>query len=245
MTPEAIQRYARHLVLKEIGGPGQQSLFGSRVAIVGVGGLGGPAGLYLAAAGVGQLSLIDDDHVDLSNLQRQIQFGDTDIGQSKTGVMANRLKGLNPTIEITQHTTRLMPENATNLLADHDLILDGTDSFDTRFCVNKAALALATPLISGALGRWDGQVCAFTSDEKSPCYQCLVPSTPPDAETCASVGVVGALAGLVGSMMAMEAIKILTGAGKPLLGRLWIYDGLRADSRTVKLQRDPDCPACG
>lgn len=245
MTPENINRYARHLVLKEIGGPGQQALLQAKVAIVGAGGLGGPAGLYLAAAGIGHITLIDDDAVDVSNLQRQIQFSDRDVGAPKTQAMTQRLAGMNPDIRVTCEAERLDAGNARRLLAGHDLVLDGTDSFETRFLVNETALDLEIALISGAIGRFDGQVSLFSSDGISPCYQCLVPVKPQGIESCSEIGVIGALAGVVGSMMALEAIKHITGAGETLAGRLWVFDGLHGESRTVKLARDPDCPACG
>jgi len=245
MTPASIERYARHLVLKEIGGPGQQALLSAKVAIVGAGGLGGPVGLYLAAAGVGQITIIDDDVVETSNLQRQVQFVQADIGMNKALVMADRLADLNPDIAAKAMPERLTEENAQALLGGHDIVIDGVDSFETRFTLNAACLALGIPLVSGALGRFNGQVSAFKSDGIDPCYRCLVPDIPPDAETCAAVGVVGALAGIVGSVMTLEVVKIITGAGQPLFGRLWLYDGLKADSRTITLPRDPDCAACG
>lgn len=244
MTPDFIKRYARHLVLKEIGGPGQQALLSSKIAIVGAGGLGGPAGLYLAAAGVGYISIIDDDVVEASNLQRQVQFVTTDIGMEKATVMADTLDDLNPDITAKAHIGRLTAQNAQDLLVGHDIILDGVDDFASRYAINDAALALGIPLVSGALGRFDGQVSAFRSDRKGPCYRCLVPDIPPDAETCAQVGVVGALAGIMGSMMALETIKLITGAGEPLCGKVWIFDGLRAQARTISLPRDPACKAC-
>jgi len=244
LTGEAIQRYARHLVLKEIGGPGQQSLLDSRVVIIGAGGLGGPAGLYLAAAGAGHITIIDDDVVEQSNLQRQGQFVTTDIGMEKAKVMADTLDDLNSDVQAKGLMTRLTHRNAKSLLEGFDIIIDGVDSFETRFAINDAALALNIPLVSGALGRFNGQVSVFPSDGTGPCYRCLVPDIPPDAETCSAVGVVGALAGVIGSMMALEAIKIITGAGEPLSGRLWVFDGLQGESRTVKLGRDPACPAC-
>ncbi|GLQ24930.1 thiamine biosynthesis protein ThiF [Algimonas ampicilliniresistens] len=243
MMPDQIERYARHLVLKEIGGSGQNALLTARIAIVGAGGLGGPAALYLAAAGIGQITLIDDDTISLSNLQRQIQFETKDVGQRKVDVLAQRLQTLNPDTAVRPRHVRLTEETAQPLLCDHDLILDGTDSFATRFMVNDAALALNTPLISGAVGRFDAQVGLF--GRPGPCYRCLVPDLPPQEERCAEVGVVGALTGIVGSVMAMEAIKHITAAGDTLSGRLWIYDGLTAKSRTVTLPRDPDCPVCG
>lgn len=244
MTPDSIERYARHLVLKEIGGPGQQALLSAKAAIVGAGGLGGPAGLYLAAAGVGQITIIDDDSVEASNLQRQVQFVHTDVGMGKALVMAGTLEDLNPDIKSIAVNARLTADNAKTLLMGYDIVIDGVDSFETRFAINDACLALNIPLVSGALGRFNGQVSAFKNDGESACYRCLVPDIPPDAETCAAVGVVGALAGIVGSVMALEVIKIITGAGEPLFGRLWLYDGLKADSRTVTLPKDPECGAC-
>ncbi|NNE59041.1 MAG: HesA/MoeB/ThiF family protein [Hellea sp.] len=244
MTPDALKRYARHLVLKEIGGSGQRALLEAKIAIVGAGGLGGPAGLYLAAAGVGHIKIIDDDAVELSNLQRQIQYANRDIGREKSGAMASTLRAINPDIQITARQIRLTEENAEDLLSGHDVILDGTDNFKTRFLINKAALQLGIPLISGALGRFDGQVGIFGAGPDQPCYQCLVPQIPPNAETCSEVGIVGALAGIVGSMMALESVKLITGAGMSLSGKLWIFDGLSSESRTVLLPKDPDCPAC-
>ena len=241
-TEAEVARYARHLVLREIGGPGQQALAHASVAIVGAGGLGAPAALYLAAAGVGRLKLIDPDIVDVSNLQRQVLFAPADVGESKVEVAARRLAALNPHVAIEPAPARLGAANARDLLAGCDLVLDGTDDFATRFAVNDACLALATPLVSGAIGRWTGQVGVFAG---RPCYRCLVPEIPPDAETCAAVGVIGALAGVIGSMMALEAIKLITGAGEPLAGRLLIYDALSAETRTVRLTADPECPACG
>lgn len=244
MTPDYVNRYARHLVLKEIGGAGQQALLSSKVAIVGAGGLGGPVGLYLAAAGIGNITIIDDDVVEASNLQRQVQFGTESLGHEKTASMADRLEGLNPDVKVKTQTARLSAENARNLLEGHDIIIDGVDDFITRFTINDAALALKTPLVSGALGRFEGQVSAFKSDRNSPCYRCFVPQIPPDAQTCSQVGVVGALAGIIGSMMALEVIKIITSAGEPLYGKIWLFDGLKGDSRTITLPQDPNCGSC-
>ena len=244
MTPDYVKRYARHLVLKEIGGAGQQALLAAKVAIVGAGGLGGPAGLYLAAAGVGQITIIDDDVIEASNLQRQVQFVTTDIGMEKATVMADTLDDLNPDVQTKGHIGRLTHRNAKELLTGFDIILDGVDDFETRFAINDAALALGIPLVSGALGRFDGHVSAFLSDKQSPCYRCFVPQSPPDAETCSQVGVVGALAGIIGSMMALEVIKLITGAGEPLIGKVWLFDGLKGESRTITLPQDPKCEAC-
>ncbi len=240
-TDDEVERYARHLVLAEIGGPGQQKLKAARVLIVGAGGVGGPAALYLAAAGVGALGLIDPDTVALSNLQRQILFTSEDIDRSKVQAGADRLTALNPNVLIETHPEPLTPVNAEALVSRYDLVLDGTDDFATRFAVNAACVANRTPLVSGALGRWSGQVGVFTGQ---PCYQCLVPEIPPDAETCSRVGVVGALAGVVGAMAALETIKLITSAGEPLIARLMLYDGLSATARTVKITADPDCPIC-
>jgi len=244
MDSDDLKRYARHLVLKEIGGPGQAALLASKVVIVGAGGLGGPAGLYLAAAGVGNITIIDEDVVELSNLQRQIQFGTADIGISKTGAMTESLTRINPKINIAFKNTRLTKTNASELLSGYDVILDGTDNFETRFTVNRASQHLAIPLVSGAIGRFDGQVSIFNSSKDAPCYQCLVPDAPPQAMACSEVGVVGALAGIIGSMMALESVKHITKAGTSLSGRLWIFDGLNAESRTVRLQKDLKCPVC-
>ena len=241
-SDDEIERYARHLVLAEIGGPGQQRLKAARVAIVGLGGVGAPAALYLAAAGVGTLRLIDHDAVGLSNLQRQIAFSEQNVGAPKVEAGAARLTALNPHVGIEAAAERLTPANAAWLLEGCDLVIDGTDDFETRFAVNAACVAAGLPLVSGALGRWSGQVGVFAG---RPCYRCLVSEAPPDAETCARVGVVGALAGVVGSMAALEAIKLITGAGEALTGRLLIYDGLAGTARTVALTPDPACPVCG
>jgi molybdopterin/thiamine biosynthesis adenylyltransferase len=241
-TDEEVERYARHLVLREIGGPGQQALRAARVLIVGAGGLGAPAALYLAAAGVGWLGLVDPDEVALSNLQRQVLYATADVGRPKVEAAAEHLSALNANVRIDRHPALLTESNASDLVRGYDLVLDGTDDFATRFAVNAACVAEGKPLVSGAIGRWTGQVGVFAG---RPCYRCLVPDIPPDAETCAVVGVVGALAGIVGSMMALEAVKVIAHAGEPLTGRLWVYDGLAGESRTVRIGADPECPVCG
>jgi len=237
-----VERYSRHLVLREIGGPGQQRLKAARVLLVGAGGLGAPAALYLAAAGVGTLGLVDPDEVSLSNLQRQVLYQTADVGRLKVVVAAERLAAINPHVAVESHPVGLDLANARALVSRYDLILDGTDDFATRFAVSDACLAEGKTLVSGALGRWTGQVGVFSGQ---PCYRCLVPDVPPDAETCALVGVVGALAGVIGSMMALEAVKLITGAGQSLTGRLLIYDALAAETRTVRIGADPDCSGCG
>ena len=241
-SDEEVERYARHLVLREIGGPGQQRLKAARVLIVGAGGLGAPSALYLAAAGVGELALVDPDTVALSNLQRQVLYASADEGRGKVEAAAERLAALNANVRVTPIAERVSATNARDLVRGFDLALDGTDDFATRFAVNAACVAEGVTLVSGAIGRWTGQVGVFAG---RPCYRCLVPDIPPDAETCAAVGVVGALAGVIGSMMALEAIKLIAGAGAALTGRLLIYDALAGESRTVRIGADPQCPVCG
>jgi molybdopterin/thiamine biosynthesis adenylyltransferase len=244
-TPIDIERFARHLVLREIGGPGQQALSRTHIAIIGAGGLGAPAALYLAAAGIGHITLIDPDVVSLDNLQRQILFQTPDVGRPKVETGAAALEALNPGTKITPVQTSLSEDNAADLLAQADLVLDGCDNFATRFAVNAACHTLGKALISGAVGRWDGQVSLFNATPDAPCYRCWVPEIPPDAETCSRVGVVGALTGVIGSMMALEAIKHVCDAGQTLNGRILLFDGLDMSSRTVRLKRDPDCEGCG
>lgn len=241
-SPEEVERYARHLVLSEVGGPGQQRLKAATVVVVGAGGVGSPAALYLAAAGVGTLRIIDGDTVSLSNLQRQVLFDTADVDRPKVEVAADRLTAINPHVRIEALNRPITAVNAAEVVAGADAVLDGTDDFATRHLVNAACVAAGVPLVSGALGRWTGQVGVFAG---RPCYQCLVPDIPPDAETCARVGVIGALAGVVGAIAALEAIKLITGAGEPLTGRLMLYDGLTATSRTVAITADPDCAVCG
>ena len=241
-TDEEVERYARHLVLREVGGPGQQKLKAASVLLVGAGGLGAPAALYLAAAGVGTVMLADPDVVDRSNLQRQVIYTEADIGEPKVEAACDRLAALNPHVFVAGFQGAFDAATADELVQDVDLVLDGTDDFATRFEVNAACVRHGKTLVSGAIGRWTGQVGVFAG---RPCYRCLVPEVPPEAETCVSVGVVGALAGVVGSLMAMEAIKLITGAGEPLAGRLLIYDGLAAETRTVRVGADPHCPVCG
>lgn len=241
-SDDEVERYARHLVLREIGGQGQQKLQAARVLLVGAGGLGAPAALYLAAAGVGTLGLADPDTVSLSNLQRQVLYQTADVGQSKVEVAAERLSAINPHVTVQTHPVWLDEANAGDLVSQYDLVLDGTDDFKTRFAVSDACVRHGKALVSGALGRWTGQVGVF---QGQPCYRCLVPEVPPDAETCSRVGVVGALAGVIGSMMALEAVKLITGAGQALAGRLLIYDALAAETRTVRIGADPACPTCG
>jgi molybdopterin/thiamine biosynthesis adenylyltransferase len=241
-TDEEIERYARHLVLREVGGPGQQKLKAASALIVGAGGLGSPAALYLAAAGFGTLILADPDDVDRSNLQRQVIYVDDDLGRPKVEAAADRLHALNPHVFVAGFNGAFDEASADELVEGVDVVLDGTDDFGVRWCVNDACVRHGKPLVSGAIGRWTGQVGVFG---RQPCYRCLVPEIPPDADTCVAVGVVGALAGVIGSMMALEAVKLATGAGEALSGRLLIYDALAGETRTVRVAGDPECPVCG
>lgn len=247
MRATDIDRHARHILLKEIGGPGQARLGKARVVIIGAGGLGSPAALYLAAAGIGALRIVDPDTVSLDNLQRQVLFRTSDIDRPKVEAAKAALQALDPAIAIETYRLRADASNLPALLEGADLVLDGCDDFATRFAVNDAAIAARIPLVSGAVGRWDGQVASFAPHlgAHAPCYRCLVPDIPPDAESCAVTGIVGAITGIIGTLMALEAIKLITGAGDPLIGRVQIVDGLSGGLRTVKLARDPACEACG
>lgn len=246
-SDDELDRYARHLVLREIGGRGQAQLKAARVAVVGAGGLGSPCLLYLAAAGVGQLTIIDDDSVALSNLQRQILFTTADAGAPKAVTAAAHITALNPHVAVTPLAVRLTADNAAALFAGHSQIADGCDSFTTRLAVSDAAQALRIPLISGAVGPFDGQVATFRGhDPALPCYRCLVGAAADRAEqSCADTGVLGALTGVIGAMMALEVIREITGFGDSLAGRLLLYDAMGARMRTVRLSKDPACAGCG
>ncbi len=246
-TDDELDRYARHIVLREIGGRGQALLKAANVAVVGAGGLGSPCLLYLAAAGVGRLSIIDDDDVALSNLQRQILFTTADTGRAKTAAAAQHLTALNPHTAMNPQPVRLTAANAGALLAGHHIIADGCDSFATRLAVSDAATALQIPLVSGAVGPFDGQVATFKGHAPGlPCYRCLVGNAADQAaQSCAESGVLGALTGIIGAMMALEVIREITGFGESLAGRLLLYDGLAARMRNVRLPRDPACTGCG
>ncbi|WP_420857574.1 HesA/MoeB/ThiF family protein [Marivivens marinus] len=240
-------RYARHMMLREIGGPGQKKLKQSRVLVIGAGGLGSPALLYLAAAGVGTIGVVDDDIVDGSNLQRQVIHTDARIGQPKAFSALEQMVAVNPFITVKPYNRRLDEAAAETLFADYDLILDGTDNFDTRYMVNRVAARLGKPLISAAMTQWEGQISLYDPAKGGPCYQCVFPEAPAPGlvPTCAEAGVAGPLPGVIGSMMALEAVKAITGAGEGLRGRLMIYDGLYAEARVMTVKRRDDCPACG
>lgn len=237
-----VERYARHLVLRELGGPGQQRLKASSVLLVGAGGVGSPAALYLAAAGVGRIGLADDDRVSLSNLQRQVLFADDDLGRPKAEAGRERLAALNGDVAIEAIPLRIGPGNVDAVLHGWDLVLDGCDDFATRLMVSDACVRRGLPLVSAAIGRWEAQVGLFRG---RPCYRCMVSEVPPDAETCAAVGVVGALAGVAGTAAALLAIRTLAGAGPDSAGRLMRFDGLAWSTHVSRVAADPACPACG
>lgn len=243
LTPQQLDRHKRHILLKEIGGPGVQKLLGARVSIIGAGALGGPCAMYLAAAGVGEIELWDADTVERSNLQRQIQFTEADIGEAKVGVLADRLRAANPDCRVSLQLHRW---HVAHKLAG-DILIDATDNYETRFELNRVAHASGRYLVSGAATRWSGQISVFASGvvQDAPCYQCFVPETPPDAEACEDVGVVGPVTGVVASHMALETLKLLTGAGRPLVGKISVIDGLGGVARQIGLPRDPACPVCG
>ena len=246
LSKEEVQRYSRHLIMPEVGMEGQLKLKRARVLTIGTGGLGAPLGLYLAAAGVGHLGLVDFDVVDSSNLQRQVTFTTADVGKPKSEAAKARLSALNPAIEIVSYDTRLTSDNALELFRDYDIIVDGTDNFPTRFLVNDACVLLGKPNVYGSIFRFEGQATVF-GYPGGPCYRCLYPEPPPPGlvPSCAEGGVLGVLPGIVGSIQAMETIKLILGAGEPLVGRLLLFDALAMRFRELKLKRNPDCPMCG
>ncbi|MCE5973870.1 HesA/MoeB/ThiF family protein [Sinirhodobacter sp. WL0062] len=242
-----LDRYARHIMLREIGGPGQKKLRNAKVLVVGAGGLGSPVLQYLAAAGVGTIGVVDDDEVSNSNLQRQVIHRDADIGKPKVFSAQAAMQALNPFIEVRPYNRRLSAEDAAELVAEYDLVLDGTDNFDTRYLVNAACVAAGKPLISGAIAQWEGQLSLYDPARDAPCYACVFPQAPASglAPSCAEAGVVGALPGVVGAMMAAEAIKEIVGAGASARGRLMIYDALWGENRQIGVKRRSDCAVCG
>lgn len=250
LTDKERERYLRHILLKEVGAQGQQRLRAARVLIVGAGGLGAPILAYLAAAGIGAIGIADDDAVALSNLQRQVIYRTGDVGRAKTEAAAAFAAGLNPEVEIIAHRRRVDAKTAGGLVAGYDLVVEGVDNFAARFALNRACLDLRKPLVSAAVGRLEGQVATFRAFDAPgvlPCYRCLVPEAPPaDAgNVCAEAGVLGPVAGVVGALAAMEALKELLRLGTGLAGRLLLYDGLAGELRTVRLPADPACPDCG
>lgn len=247
MTPDELARYDRHLNLPEVGRAGQEKLKASRVLMIGTGGLGSPLGLYLTAAGVGQLGLVDFDVVDESNLQRQVLHGSKDVGRSKIASARDRLQDLNPHVHITAYETALTAANALDILKDYDVVVDGTDNFSTRYLVNDACVLLGKPNVYGSIFRFEGQVSVFYPAGGGPCYRCLYPEPPPPGlvPSCAEGGVLGVLPGVVGTLQATEILKFILGIGQSLVGRLLLFDALAMQFRELKIRRDPACPLCG
>ncbi len=246
LTVDEVRRYSRHLIIPDVGMTGQKRLKNAKVLCVGAGGLGSPALLYLAAAGVGTLGIVDFDVVDESNLQRQVIHGQSDIGRSKAESARDSIREINPYVNVIVHAERLDSDNAMQIFADYDLIVDGTDNFATRYLVNDACVLLGKPYVWGSIYRFDGQASVFWA-EYGPCYRCLYPEPPPPGmvPSCAEGGVLGVLCASIGSIQVNEAIKLITGIGEPLAGRLMIYDALEMTYRSVKVRKDPECPVCG
>ena len=246
LSKEEILRYSRHLIMPEVGMDGQLKLKQARVLMIGAGGLGAPLGLYLAAAGVGHLGIVDFDVVDFTNLQRQVTFSTSDVGRAKLEATKDRLTGLNPMIDIATYEARLTSSNALELFRGYDLVVDGTDNFPTRYLVNDACVLTGKRNVYGSIFRFEGQVSIFGAPD-GPCYRCLYPEPPPPGlvPSCAEGGVLGVLPGIVGALQAIEAIKLILGAGDPLVGRLLLFDALAMRFRELKLKKNPDCPLCG
>jgi len=246
LSNEEIQRYSRHLIMPEVGMEGQLKLKQAKVLLVGAGGLGSPMALYLAAAGVGTIGLIDFDLVDLSNLQRQVVHGTKDVGRKKLDSAADTMLDINPHVRIVRHEVALTSENGLDIIRDYDIVADGTDNFPTRYLVNDACVLLGKPNVYGSIFRFEGQASIFAAGD-GPCYRCLYPEPPPPGlvPSCAEGGVLGILPGTVGLIQATEVVKLILGEGEPLIGRLLLYDALAMRFRELKLRKNPDCPACG
>src|SRR5580692_9864213 len=246
LSKEEIQRYSRHLIMPEVGMEGQLKLARAKVLMIGAGGLGAPLGLYLAAAGVGRLGIVDFDVVDFTNLQRQITFSTSDVGRPKIQATKERLAGMNPQIRIDTYETRLTSSNALDLFREYDIIVDGTDNFPTRYLVNDACVLLNKPNVYGSIFRFEGQATVFAT-QGGPCYRCLYPEPPPPGlvPSCAEGGVLGILPGVIGLIPATETVKLILGIGEPLSGRLLLFDALGMKFRELKLRRNPECPVCG
>jgi len=246
LSPEEIKRYSRHLIMPEVGMDGQRRIKAGSVLCIGAGGLGSPAAMYLAAAGIGRIGIVDFDVVDFSNLQRQLLHGTSDVGRTKNESAKRRLNDLNPHVQVDTYETLLNSENALDLFTDYDVILDGTDNFPTRYLVNDACVLSGKPNAYGSIFRFEGQASVFATKE-GPCYRCLYPEPPPPGlvPSCAEGGVVGVLPGIIGVIQATETLKLIAGIGEPLIGRFMIYDALKMTFRTLKLRKDPACPVCG
>ena len=246
LSQEQMSRYSRHLIIPEIGEKGQTKLLDAKVLMLGAGGLGSPAALYLAAAGVGKIGIIDSDVVDRSNLQRQIIHNEQSVGEPKVESAKRTIQALNPDVEVEMFDTRLTSDNVLSIFEGYDLVIDGGDNFPTRYLINDACVHLGIPNVHGSVFRFEGQVTSFVPHD-GPCYRCLYPEPPPPefAPSCQEAGVLGVLPGIIGLLQAIEAIKLIVGVGEPLSGRLLAFDGLKTEFREMKLRRDPQCPACG
>jgi len=247
LTREETARYSRHLIMPEVTTDGQRRLKAARVLCIGAGGLGSPAALYLAAAGVGTIGIVDFDEVDLSNLQRQILHGTKDVGRSKLESAQDRLRDINPEIEIELHQCRFSSENASKIVSEYDVVVDGSDNFATRYLSNDVCVFASKPNVYGSVFRFEGQTTVFAPYLGGPCYRCLFPEPPPpdSVPNCAQAGVLGVLPGIIGTLQAVEAIKLIVGIGEPLIGRLLHFDALKVKFRELNLRRDPQCPVCG
>src|SRR5438876_6415666 len=246
LSQQEVARYSRHLIMPEVGMKGQKRLKASRVLLIGAGGLGSPLGLYLAAAGVGRIGLVDFDVVDFSNLQRQVLHGTADVGRPKLQSARERIQAINPEVRVDPYETRLASANALRILGPYDVVIDGTDNFPTRYLVNDACVLLGKPNVYGSIFRFDGQASVFDAS-RGPCYRCLYPEPPPPhlVPSCAEGGVLGVLPGVIGTIQAIEAIKLIAGIGEPLIGRLLLFDALRMEFRRLKLKKDRNCAICG
>ncbi len=246
LTEEQIQRYSRHIILPQVGGIGQQKLMDAKVLLIGAGGLGSPAALYLAAAGIGKIGIVDFDKVDISNLQRQIAHGNEDIGRWKTESAKNTINGMNPDVEVVEYRVPINAENAMDIVSQYDVVVDGTDNFPSRYLMNDVTVWLDKPLVYGSIFQFDGQISVFKKGD-GPCYRCLYPFPPPPGSvpSCHEAGVIGVLPGIVGSIQAAEAIKIVLGIGDPLIGRLMIFEALEMKFHEMKIRKNPECPVCG
>jgi sulfur-carrier protein adenylyltransferase/sulfurtransferase len=247
LSSDDLARYSRHLLLPELQAAGQRRIKAARVLCIGAGGLGSPAALYLAAAGVGTIGLVDFDRVDISNLQRQVLYGTKDIGRSKLEAASERIHDANPNVEVVSHASRFTSENAQEVIAPYDVVIDGSDNFPTRYLSNDVCVFARKPNIYGSVFRFEGQASVFAPHLGGPCYRCLFPEPPPPgaAPSCAEAGVLGVLPGIIGLVQATEALKLIVGEGDPLIGRLLLFDALKMKFREFKLRRDPECPVCG
>jgi molybdopterin/thiamine biosynthesis adenylyltransferase len=246
-TEQQVLRYSRHIILPGIGADGQRKLMHSKVVCIGAGGLGSPAAMYLAAAGVGTLGIVDFDRVDMTNLQRQLLHDTDDVGRPKVDSAADRINGINPEVNVVKHNVVLSSDNALDILGRYDVVVDGSDNFPVRYLVNDATQMLGKPLVYGSIFQFDGQASVFLPGQGTPCYRCLFPQPPPPGTvpSCAEGGVFGVLPGIVGSIQAVEAIKLIAGVGEPLVGKLLLFNALDMEFTTVKLRWDPGCPVCG